>query len=408
MELSQANHASGILANLKAPDGNFLQVYLDYARQVCDAPAIFHQFVSYGLIATALGNRVWFDFGDQRIFPHIWFILLAPSSIFHKSSALGVGHRLLNRVDDGLVYPNEFSPEELMHILQEQPSGTFIFYEFMSFATYLERTYMLGTKSTLTEFFDSPPSRTRKIKHETYTVRFPAFCIFSATTTGWFLEKIREQDLFGGWLPRFIYLPGVEKERDDSFPPPADEAKRNLLVKQLHSLLDIRGKVHFTNPALKAHDRFYHKYVAEMKTGDSSLSAFHSRMQMYRLKLAVILEAGSNPIGFAQTLTVSSRSVESAERIVAFLLAKLHKLVDEEFVFSTFEQVRKKVLNIIKQGGPQGVLRKDLLRKSHLSVRFLNDVLQALQQAECVAQVKECVGESHKPSLFYRYQAEQP
>lgn len=406
--MSNNKHLNQILEDLKAPKANFLSLYQDYATQICDAPAIFHQLTCFGVLATALGNRVWFQFGDQRIFPNIWFILLAPSSLFHKSTALGIGHRLLNRVSEDFVYPTEFSPEELHSILQDQPAGTFIFYEFISFAAYLERQYMVGTKSLLTELYDSPPPRKRKIRKESYVIRDPAICLWAGTTTEWFLEKVRERDLYAGFLPRFIFLPGLEKEREDSFPPPPDVSKQNALVKQLHFLSKISGQAHFTSDALKLHDQFHHQYVASIASRNSFLSAFHSRLQMYRLKLALILEAGTNPEAFAKNLTVTSRSIRSANHLVSFLVSKLEKLVEEEFVFTKFEAGRKKILKLIQSAGSKGIARKDLLRKSHLSVRFLNDVLQELFQEEKVVIKKVKVEGSHKPTSVYCHQEAQP
>ena len=406
--MSTNAHVQKILEDLKTPKSNFLSLYQDYATEICDAPLLFHQFTCYGVIATALGNKVWFQFGDQRIFPNIWFILLAPSSHFHKSTALAIGHRLLNRVSEDFVYPTEFSPEELHSILQDQPTGTFIFYEFMSFTAYLERQYMVGAKSLLTELYDSPPPRKRKIRKESFVIRDPAISIGAGTTTEWFLEKVRERDLFAGFLPRFIFLPGLEKERNDSFPPPADIAKQNALVKQLHFISEISGAAHFTSDALKLHDQFYHQYIASIASHNSFLSAFHERLQMYRLKFGLILEAATNPETFAKNLTITSRSIRSANHLVSFLVSKLEQLVEEEFVFTKFEAGRKKILKLIQGAGRIGIARKDLLRKSHLSVRFLDDVLSELFQEEKIASKQVKVEGSHKPSRVYCYQEPQP
>ncbi len=400
--------ASKILEDLKNLKPNILSLYQEYAVEICDAPAVFHQLTCLGVLATALGNKVWFQFGDQRIFPHIWLILLAPSSRFHKSTALGIGHRLLNRVSQDIVYPTEFSPEEFLRILSDQPAGAFFFYEFMSFAAYLERSYMVGTKSLLTELYDSPPPRKRKIRNESYVVTDPAITVFAGTTTDWFLEKVRERDLYAGFFPRFIFLPGLEKERDDSFPPPADIAKRNALVKHLHFISEISGEAHFTSDALKLHKQFYHQYIADTSAQNSFLSAFHERLQMYRLKFALILQAGTDPHSFANDRTITSHSVQSAQHLVKFLSVKLHQLVEEEFVFTKFEAARKKILNLVKETGSQGISRKDLLRKSHISVRYLNDLLQALTQEERIVACNVKLEGSQKSSKVYCHQEPQP
>jgi len=406
--LSDNPHLNQILEDLHGPKSSFLQLYLDYATQVCDAPPVFHQFISYAIIATALGNKVWFQFGDQRIFPHLWLILLAPSSLYHKSSALGVGHRLLNRVSEDLVYPTEFSPEELLRIIQDQPSGAFFFYEFMSFATYLERDYMLGTKGLFTELYDSPPYRKRKIRKESFVVRYPSFSIFSATTTEWFLEKARERDLFGGWLPRYIFLADTQQLRQDDFPPPPDMSKQNALVKQLYHISELKGEAHFTADAHKLYKQLYRQFVAKAATSDPTLVAFYTRLQMYLLKLALILEVGNDPHRFAVSFAITSHSVQAAHQLTSFLSSKLQRLIEEEFVFTKFASARKKVLNLIQSASPEGISRRDLLRKSRLSVRFFDDVLVALSQEERFDVKTLKVEGSRKSSKLYVYKLSQP
>ena len=129
---------------------------------------------------------------------------------------------------------------------------------------------------------------------------------------------------------------------------------------------------------------------------------------MYRLKLAVILEAGKNPEAFAKNLTVTSASIRSANHLVNFLVSKLEQLVEEEFVFTKFEAGRKKILKLIQGAALKGISRRDLLRKSHLSVRYLTDVLHELFEEEKIFSKQVKVEGSHKPSLIYYYQEPQP
>ncbi len=374
----------------------WLEQYVDYAKDTTDAPIEFHRFVGLGVLSAALGNQVYFRFGDLNIYPNLWVILLAPSSAFRKSTAIGIGKRVLSHACPEVILPNEFTQEKLLQVLQQQPQGIFILYEFMTLSGLLEKDYMSGTKAFLTEIFDNPPVYTRKTMSNNIEIQKPCVSVLAATTTDWFLERAKEGDLYGGFLPRFVYVPALKKDTMLPFPKPADESLRNQLVKRLHDLRGVRGEVDFTR-AKQTYEEWFNDFEWRNAAGNPDapmLKAFHTRLETYALKFAVLLE-----VSRTASLEVSEETMREACGLVDWLTQRLSVLAEEEFAFNHGERNRKKVLKAIRQR--RGISRRDLLRTTHLSAKELNQVIATLKEEEKVDVKPSREGDSHKPVTRY-------
>jgi len=378
-------------------DKDFLQLYLEYAREITDAPLIFHQFVALSIVSAALGNKVFLKSGDIDIYPNLWIILIAPSSCFRKSTAIGIGARVLRRVNEDLIYPTEFTQEKILEIIERQPEGIFIHYEFMTLSGLLSKDYNAGLKAFLTEMYDCPLHYARKTVSRSYEIRNPCISILSATTQEWFLERAKEGDLLGGFLPRFIFVPASSKEKSLAFPPPADMSKRNNLVRTLKEISELKGKIEFSPEAKRLHREWFVRYEAKMDSG--LLNGFYSRLETYALKFAILLEIIKN-----RSFTIGEKTVKEACQLVNFLTESLRKLADNDFTFTGFQRDKKKVERLIKSAGSQGIVRRDLLKKSKVSADYLNKIVETLKEEETINEEK-VKGET-KPCQIYRYNSE--
>lgn len=379
------------------PGEDFLDLYKDYATEITDAPLIFHQFVALSIVSAVLGNKVFLKSGDINIYPNLWIILIAPSSCFRKSTAIGIGARILRPVNEDLIYPTEFTQEKILEIIERQPEGIFIHYEFMTLSGLLSKDYNAGLKAFLTEIYDSPPYYTRKTVSRSYEIRNPCISILSATTQEWFLERAKEGDLLGGFLPRFIFVPASSKEKSLAFPPPADMTKRNKLVRTLKEISELKGEIHFSPEAEKLHREWYVRYEAKMDSG--LLNGFYSRLETYALKFAILIEIIRN-----RSLIITEKSIKEAGQLVNFLTESLRKLADNDFTFTGFQRCKRKVEKIIKFAGNEGIVRRDLLRKSKVSADYLDKIIETLKEEETISEEK-VKGET-KPYQIYRCNSE--
>lgn len=378
-------------------DRDFIDSYLEYASEITDAPLIFHQFVGLSIGSAALGNRVFLRFGDISIYPNLWIVLLAPSSTFRKSTAIGIGARVLRSVNENLIYPTEFSQEKILEIIEKQSQGVFIYPEFMTLSGLLSRDYNAGLKAFLTEIYDSPPFYIRKTISRSYEIRNPCISILSATTQEWFLKKLNEDDLRGGFLPRFIFVPANTKEKSLAFPRLIDMSKKNALAHMLKGVSELEGEMKFSPEAEKFYREWFQKYETGIDGG--LLTGFYSRLETYMLKLAILIESIRN-----RSLLISEKSVREAGQLANFLTGSIRKMADKDFVFTRFQRDKRKVEELIKSAGSEGIARKDLLKKSKVSADYLNKMIETLMQEQTIN--VETVKGGTKPFQVYRYNSE--
>lgn len=355
---------------------NFLCEYTRFASGCTDAPIEFHDFVGMSILSAAVAGNVYFKFGPSRIFPNVYIILLAPSSAYRKTTALRIGKELLFDACPKRILPNQFTPEKLTEILQETPQGILVFSEFISLLDTMQREYMRGLKSMLTDLYDNPPFLIRKTKQSTIRMENPCLTIMAATTTDWFLSGLRnsEADLYGGFLPRFLYIPATSKPTDMAFPPEADQTVRNSLVLSLKSLSEIKGELRFNDDARRAYKRWYKQFGAKANRAAPLLGGFHSRLQMYCLKLACLAELSKT-----KDLLVGEESMLEACRRVDWLWTQLG-ILSEEWAFGWFAQKKVKVLQAISRDG--GISRSELCRYSRLRKKQLEEILETLMEEE--------------------------
>lgn len=368
---------------------NFIKDYIDYASEFCDAPNIFHKFCAYSAISAAISNHIYFEFGDLKIFPNLWIVLMAPSSLYHKSTAVGISRRLTHAANLNVSLPNEFTHEGLIDAMAIQSQGIFYFDEFMSLITALEKDYMLGAKAFLAHIFDCPAAYTRKLRGKDYEIKDPCVSILAATTLDWFQERLKERDLYGGFLTRFIFVPFNEKkDRVLTFAPPVNPDKRNHLAFMLEQISRLHGIIKFPPETMRIHDQWYEDiFINGCEKVSSLLGAFLNRLQIYLLKLSVIEElAGSLPT--SPVIYVSEAAMKRATTSANFLRTSLGKMCGEELTFDKYQERRKKILKIINDSN-HAVSKSELLTTTRIPVRELNEIISSLIEEEKIKELQD-------------------
>jgi predicted transcriptional regulator len=363
---------------------DFLDRYTEYAKELTDAPIDYHRFVGYALVSTVVGNNVWLPIGDKKLYPNLWIILLAPSSLYRKSTAIGIGVRLLNLINSKLILPAEFTQEKLLDVLQNQNHGIFVFYEFLTLMGALSKDYMAGTKAFLAEMYDSPEHYERATVMKTVTLKNVCVNILAATTVDWFLDKLKEGDLAGGFLPRFLIVPSGPKLQSMALPPEVDPMKRNSLVSELNELSRIRGKMVLQEESKRLHKEWFIKFEADAETKDGNIKAFFARLETYMLKIATLDALVTN-----KSLIIQPENINRAKQVINWLACHLDRIVSEEMAFTLGQKHRNKVLRIIRQTGSRGIQHSHLLRASNLDARELKAVIDTLKEQEAVKHIEQ-------------------
>ncbi len=351
---------------------SFIKNYIEYASEVTDAPSVFHLYLAYVAVASVCGNNIYLRLGDQKIYPNLFMVLIAPSSLYRKSTSLMIAKRLVQDINNQVVLPNEFSQESLAETLAASPEGTLFYSEFASFLGASQKDYMRGIKEFLTDIYDCPPYYLRKLKSGPVEIKNPVLSIVGATTATWFLDRIKRDDLEGGFLVRFLWVPAFYKEKTFALPPIADKAKREALVDELKEIERVGGEMSLSEDARRIYVEWHKRHESEAENlGEHLLCGFYSRFETYALKFAMITEVAAT-----RERTISGRSMKVAIDKIELLKKELKKLSEEQFAFGWFQRAKLKIFKKIKE--KKQIPREDLLRFSHLNKRDFDLVINTL------------------------------
>jgi hypothetical protein len=360
------------------PERGVLWDYLCYAYPLTDAPPQYHLGVGITLAATCLGTRVYIPFGHKKIYPNIWAMIIGKTSFFRKSTCLRLGRKVLWNVDPELVYPTEFSPESLVEILAKRPQGVFAYPEFSLLLEMMDRSYMIGLKPLLTDLFDCPEVYIKKLKYAIHEVKDPCISIMSASTLDWLEKSLRESDLHGGFMQRFIYLVATKKDRRVVIPPAPDRILKSKVIDGFSELRKTEGPFVLDEAGRNIYSDWLRKFEDECQVGINSsiLSGFYTRLEDYALKIALIYEVTTEGGGGDQVGKISIDSLMRALSFVKYLSYCVRSLVTEQIQFSRFGKQKRKVYDFIKDN--PGSKKGDLMKYTNLPKRELDPVLETL------------------------------
>jgi hypothetical protein len=356
------------------PSAGFLRDFCDYVEPITDAPAVYHPFAGLIALSAVVGRSVTARFGPQRIVPNQFLCILGQSSLFRKSTMITIAQQLIDAVKPDRVFPNEFTPEKLLELLQKNPVGFFGWKELTGYLARAGRDYMSGAKEILMELYDCPDEYRREIKKESVRVERPAITIFSASATAWLSEQLKGPDLRSGFLNRFCFVLAEKKTRFLDIPPPPEATARTRLIKTLHEIGELSGDANFSEiqPSYRAWLRDHEQEIFRSEQPEI-VSAFYTRLSITALKYAILIELSQT-----RSLHVSTAALEEALVLVDYLKAVIAHLLRLEFAPTESAKRSQRVLKVIRE--EPGVRRGRLMKRIGLDARELTTALNTLQE----------------------------
>lgn len=376
------------------PREGWLADYLKVVTPMTDAPPEFHLISGMCALATAAGNRLYTESWGQNVFPHLWAVLVAPSSFWRKSTAIGQAERMLHAAGraegaPGLVFPSDFTREKLVKLLAEQPSGFMAQKEFGGFLSLLGREYMSGSKEMLTDLYDGPDVYIRALQKEVVEVRRPALTLLGATTLDWLESKITDGDLRGGFLARFLFVTARQKSSPKGMTTTTPEQRHEFarLATFVRGMAELPPtEVTFSPDAQELLNEWALGWEAEVggTHHPSDLSGFAVRLQTYALKFAMIyrLSAVYREQGAAHL--VDEAAVHAAIAYCRTLWSSVAGLIDDQIAITKDAKELRRVRAIVGSG----ITRSEALKLSKMRAREFDQLVGTLIEAGLVSQVK--------------------
>ena len=147
-------------------------------------------------------------------------------------------------------------------------------------------------------------------------------------------------------------------------------------------------------------DRIYAKMLAADKTGDETNYLYGKALENAR-RVALILAVSRASGKQLLSARISREDAEYATKLVGFLISTVIKTVQESLSENADEKAKKRILKVIASGGPEGVSRNELTRRTQFIRRSMRDeYLEDLVDAGEIVIREFSNGRSHGETLI--------
>jgi len=375
--------------------GWWVRLYTGYASDVSPmTPALFQESAAIWLGALAIARRLKLamPFGD--VYPNLFVLWLAPTTLYRKSTALDVARHVARRVVPHLLAAQEVTPEALlsdlagreppmMDAIPEQDRATWtarrnyaaqrgiILDEMSGLLSGAGKDYNAGLVESLLRLYDCDPWYERSTRGQGLViVRNACLSLLGASTPAAMQPHMRAAHHLwhSGWWSRFAVLtpeggrPEYQEPREAREPPELCDGLRELDSRlpaakwpdppeARHALLGkgVYGVWARYNRALS-----YDLLTDDL---DANLHGTYGRLPALALKVAMILAALDGWEGNVPTVEMPhlARAIEVCEA----WRASAHRVLGEA-ARSDSDRLTQRILKQAGKFGAQGPTMRDL------------------------------------------------
>ena len=207
------------------------------------------------------------------------------------------------------------------------------------------------------------------------TIRNIFINIISASTLEWFSKSTSESDIHGGFVPRFLLVPGFS-DRFNPLPEPIPRASAESIIQDLRTFKDYSGMMCMDSHTKQAYRHWATTINDEIKKRNPD--PLPARMGGYFTKFCM-LEAANNHHG----LRIETNDVEQAGRQIEAAIGWTD-YIREHTGTSRDEALLKKMLAYIPR---EGIKLGDLMRKLNISKKVFYPFIETLEESDRIERV---------------------
>ena len=372
---------------------DWLREYLNYTKD-SEAPDIFHFWTGVSVIAGALRRRVWID---QRYFqwtPNFYVVLVAPPGIAAKSTAMGIGIRLLREIEGIYFGPNSLTWQGLTSALEEAQTmlqlSDDIFQPISCLTIPLSElgTFLKPQDTSLVDLLvDLWDGQVRPWRHKTRTtgevnILNPWMNIIGCVTPAWLRENFPSYLIEGGLTSRIVFVYADRKRQLVPYPADVIDSRRfeshtSALVDDLRQIADLQGEYRLDAKAKEWGAAWYNQHWGQQSgaTISDRYSGYLARKQTHLHKLAMVLAAAQR-----DELVITVDELLSAERLLKVHEQHLEKIFETVGVHDVGKQIRE-VLAVIRAAEVITTQHLMQLMSDRMNSRQLDEVIATLTRA---------------------------
>lgn len=420
--------------------GVWLDHYTDYAATKSPmTPRFFHTSAGLVLLSIAVARRLALPMGFSVIYPNLYVLWVAVSSLFRKTTALDIAYGLARRIFPHLLTPQEFTPEALLAdmagvkptnlsaadadpalLTRWQEQRNFAaqrggFHDEMSgMLARAGKDYNAGLLEFIMKAYDCADDYQKSTRSLGYVVvKSIYFTQIGAGTPAGLARHLRSDRLWeNGWWARFAILsPNVPKPEYAN--PPRDIVEPTVLGEQLMRLYDrlpMPQWPDFPRPLILSLGsevetlwQRYARLVGHELIGDGSderLIAAYARFPVQALKIAMLLAAVDWPNDL-DVPRIELPHLVRAIHIVEEWRSSLHRTL-EIADRTDYDKVEMKIRGLLSGANGRHMSLRALKRA--MPGRNPSDIEEVLQQMERLGEVESQLEQNPKggrPTMRY-------
>ena len=399
-------------------------------------PRIFLELGPLWAVGLAVARRCVLRLGFGDIYPNLYYLWVAPTTYYHKSTGLNAITDMVRDTMPHLLLPATTSPEMLVAKLAgEKPANYDKLLPFEQknedlaarFAgqrgilideaskMLIPKKYMEGHTETMMEMFDAPRRLERELRGDGKLIVYnPALALIGATTPARLGRYITDSEWEDGLMARFLCLTPTEREIKcvlngqnlDTHEFPSDLKTRLLRIYNAFPMPPDEFALHdldepVKHPAIGAtmeqavFDLFNAYYAAlhdmtdPRRNLDDRLRGNYGRFSTMALKLALILAIMDwTDEGMQNAPRITTAHWARGQMLAEEYRASVHRLLDELSIGVDVKN-EKKVLDFIARNGERPPSARDILRGAGVKSRKEIDATLAALVEDGVIEIAE-------------------
>jgi len=218
--------------NLGLRTGIWIDQYIEYANAISPmTPKLFHESAALWLLSVAVARRVVLKMDFADVYPNLYILWVAPSTLYKKSTSLEIATGIALDVFPFLLAPNDTTPEAMISDMagrepslidtmteeekilweKERPfcaQRGWVQDEFSGLMATMNRDYNAGLLEAYLRFYDCKKSYTRSTKSQgRITIKNSYLSLLCASTPSALSFYFGNEKLWtNGFWPRFAIL----------------------------------------------------------------------------------------------------------------------------------------------------------------------------------------------------------
>lgn len=367
---------------------DFLDTYIEYTQEL-EAPEQFHLWVGLGLLSAVISRSVYLVRGYATIYPNLYIMLVAPSGVCKKGSALEVGVSLvkkLNRMVENKIrimsekvtqrVLTQFLSDITTKVEGEVKTGSQCLIYIPEATTFLGKDAIAsGALATLTRLYECPD----EWEYKTASVGIDSLydvclVLWGGSTPEWLFKNIPVEDMESGFFARIMVVAQRETPRKNLNPKLNKEVEKKL-IEFLVRLRKVRREVEISP---EGENYFTLWYRNREPPQDERFGSFYEREHDHVIKVAILLAASRGDLFTSNVIGLEV--LQKAMMIVEKLKKTMHLAYEG---IGEHDAVRgyDRVLSQIKLAGGE-MEHSLLLRKNyyHYDTDGFKKVMELLEQ----------------------------